>query len=258
MTSDTIAGPRPRQSAGGGFRAALALVVETYRRGGRMIVIAPLIFAIAVLPEFAQHIVEMQLDMFESREAFAAMANDPLRWQFGYAKIAGLVIAILLTARYWRFGSVRRALLVKPKALLWIVLAVAAMAGIDFGLGWAANRTPGIGAGVIAVVSFLLQTLMQVVVVAALLEDRSLTLRRLLTWGWVIAFTQLILLALAAGPAMGLHMGVHSLAIRTPPAADWLLMVADSLIVGLLATLAGSALFVGYFVGDRHARGLAD
>lgn len=257
MPADVLAS-RPRMSIADRLRAALALVIEVYRRGGRTIVLAPLIFAIAVLPEFAQHIAEMQLGMFESREAFAAMAMDPLRWQFAYGKIAGLAIAILATARYWRFGSVRAALLVRPKALLWIALAVAAMLAIDFGLGWVSDRTGSIVGGGVAVVSFLLQTLVQVVVIAALLEDRELTLRRLVTWGWVIAIVQLAMMAAAALPAMGLHTAAHKLAFLTPPAIDWLVMVADSLLVGLIATLIGSALFVGYFVGDRRARGLAD
>lgn len=255
MTSEAMAAPGKVGRAAGLLRAGLAAVAETYHRGGRMYVVAPLIVAIAVLPEFAQHVVEMKLGMFESREAFRALSNDPLRWQFGYAKLTGLAIAIMATARYWRFGSVRAALLVRPRALLWIVLAVAVAAATGAGMEWLKAQAAGPAAAGIAVVSFLIQTLMQVVVIAALLEDRAMTAWRLVTWGWLIAAAQLALMGLAVLPAMGLHMGIHTLAVRTPVAIDWALMAADSLVVGLIAALFGSALYVGYFAGSRAARG---
>ncbi len=96
-------------------------VVETYRLGGRAVRAVPLVLAIAVVPEFLQHIMEIHLGMFVSIEQFRALANDQLRWGCGYAKVAGFVIAILAVARFWSIGSMRRTLLVPPMTIVRVV-----------------------------------------------------------------------------------------------------------------------------------------
>jgi hypothetical protein len=79
----------------------LRCFLGTYRDSVRIWRLAPLIPLIAVLPEFTQHVVEIGLGMFESRDAFRALAMDPLRMSFGVLKIAGLIAAILVSARFW-------------------------------------------------------------------------------------------------------------------------------------------------------------
>ena len=78
-----------------------------FRDGLRIWLLAPIIPALIVLPEFAQHVVEIQIGIFDSRDAGQALANDPTRWMFGYAKLAGLVFAILATVRFWGARSNR-------------------------------------------------------------------------------------------------------------------------------------------------------
>ena len=56
----------------GAFRSGGRAMVETYRHGGHMVVMAPLILAIAVVPEFLQHIGEIHLGMFDSVDRFRA------------------------------------------------------------------------------------------------------------------------------------------------------------------------------------------
>ena len=93
-----------------GVRYLVRAVIDTYRLGFSAWRAVPGFIAISAIPEFAQHIVEIRLGMFASRDAAHALANDPLRWEFGYAKLAGLVIAMILIGRYWALGgSWRRA-----------------------------------------------------------------------------------------------------------------------------------------------------
>lgn len=121
------AGPEPHPELSR-FRSAVGgtaqTVLASYRRGGLTLVAAPAIVALIVVPEFAQHVAEIQLGMFESKEAFKALSNDPTRWAFGYVKVAGVVLATLATARFWALGSVRRALLVSPGTLLRTLFAI--------------------------------------------------------------------------------------------------------------------------------------
>lgn len=83
------------------FRSAGRALIHLYPRGVSMIWLAPAALALVVIPEFAQHVVEVRLGMFDSVEAARSIQNDPTRWAFGYVKIAGLVLTFLAAARFW-------------------------------------------------------------------------------------------------------------------------------------------------------------
>ena len=82
--------------------------------------------------------------------------------------------------------------------------------------------------------------------VAALLGDRELGLRDALTRRWIASLFLIGLLATAFAPAALLHKATHELAFGAPEALVWAVMAFDSLVVGLLAALVGSALQVGH------------
>jgi hypothetical protein len=240
------AAPWLRSAAGGTAQAALA----TYRLGGRALVAAPLLIAIAVVPELAQHIAEISLGMFDSREAFHAGAGDPLRWAFAYPKVIGFVLATLAIARFWALGSVRAALLIRPSALLRVILAFALTLIAEQAFAWlkAISNSPGVdellGGG-----SLLVQVGLLVLLVAALVEDRATGLRAAFTSRWPTALLIILLAALAFLPTQAAHSFHHMAALGQPAPLVWALMIWDSLWVGLMAALVGSALFVGYRAG---------
>jgi len=215
-----------------------------YRDGVRLLWLAPLIPLLAILPEFAQHVAEVRLGMFENREAFAELAMDPARMSFGYAKIAGLVLAMLAAARFhgdpahrwWDWRGVR-----------WKRLALAVLLNAAAALPIEAAR------GRVGDSAFL--TIQAVVTVAtlplilflfgALLGNRAMTLRAAFTSGWR-RLPLLVVLAVAAFvPAQAVHQLNHTLALGRPEALVWALMVWDSLLVGLLACWVGTAMAIG-------------
>ena len=108
---------------------------DSFRLGGLMVRRAPLVLAVAAIPELAQHVVEIQLGMFDSLDMFHAHGTDAIRMAFGYVKVAGFVIAILASARFWWAGSVRAALLPPPRDLLRIVWAI----GVSIAAQWRAD-----------------------------------------------------------------------------------------------------------------------
>ena len=84
-----------------GFQSAGQALARLYPMGISLVWKAPLVLALVVVPEFLQHVAEIQLGMFDSKARAIAVANDPTRWAFGYAKIAGLVLAFFAAARFW-------------------------------------------------------------------------------------------------------------------------------------------------------------
>ena len=211
---------------------------------------APALVAIAVLPEFAQHAAEVQLGMYESKEAFRAAGDHPLRWAFAYPKVAGFVLAILLVARFQALGSIRRAFLVGGGNLLRLgfAMGLTLVAELPFDRLKSAIESPEIDV-TLAIVSGLIQAGLLVYVVGALLGDRTNSLRSAFTVRWPTALLMTFLAALVFVPAQALHTGNHLTAFGQPAAIVWGLMLFDSLWVGVMAACLGTALAVGYAAG---------
>ncbi len=236
-------------AASGPLRRFGALCLDLYRRGGRAMVIATPLVALAVVPEFLQHIVEIKLGMFASIEAARAHGADPLRMGFGYAKIAGLVLAMFAVARFWWTGSVGAALRVTPRALLRVALAIGLWFAweLPFDLLGRVVTNP-LARAPLMILAAAGQMMICVYLVGALLDDRTMTLRRFLGQ-WRAALLMLVLIVLAYGPSFALHMATHRVALGLHEALVGGIMAFDALVVGLLAALAGTALALGYAAG---------
>jgi hypothetical protein len=228
-------------------RGILVAIGATFRRAALAPAAAPLILAVAVLPEFAQHAAEIHLGMFDSKAAFRAASMDPLRWFFAYPKVAGFVLAILLTARFWATGSVKKAFLIPPMTLLKLLLAIGLAFAAELPFTWLkdASASPAADA-VLAALSAILQAGLLVYLVGSLLGDRDNDLRSALTIRLPTALLLVLLAALVFIPGQALHLANHRAAFGLPDPLLWALMLFDSLWVGLMAAALGSALYVAY------------
>lgn len=224
----------------------------TFVGGTRLFVLAPVIPLLAIVPEFAQHVAEIRLGMFESRSAFVALAMDPTRWAFGYAKVAGLVLAILAATRYWGGARERwwdlRSVAWRP---FLIALAINLVAGVA--LMAVQSQLAGAAGDAFYVAGSIVTLPLLLMLVGPLLGDRTMTLRRAYTGGWVRLALTAILAVLAFAPLQMLHGLNHQWAFGARDVAVWGLMAWDALIVGLLACWTGSALAAGYRGGDADA-----
>lgn len=222
-----------------GFGLTLRDTIRVFR-------LAPLALLLVIVPEFVQHVVEIKLGMFASKAAFNAHAMDAVRWNFGTAKLAGLPLAILFVARFWvnRAKGVRWWSLAgvawRPLALGFLVQIVCALPGM-LAMSWGIKANLAIG---------FLMTLVSlpglVLMVAGLLGDASLGLGEAYTRGWGKALR----IVLTIGPVwLGLqmlHEWDHTVALGQPLAFVWALMAWDSLVVGLMAALAGTGFHHAY------------
>ncbi len=235
------------------LRLVVAGVLEVYLRGFRVFKPAILIPLLVILPEFAQHIAEINMGMFISREAAIAVANEPLRWSFGYAKILGLILAIFAAARYswkkmedeagrgsgawWCLSDVRWGLF--ALALAGNVILFFAQQAIAQGLG--GQR------GMIAATLFNIATLPALIwLIGPLFGDAAMDVRRAFTRGWRCLLPMLLYVGIAFVPAQFLHGKLHAWSFGAQDQVVWALMVIDSLVVGVLAMLVGAALAVAY------------
>lgn len=264
MTDHAIA-PLRRGGIGGAIAGVGRAIWESYRRGGKAIATIPAVLAIAVIPEFAQHIAEIHLGMFANSGAFHAHGNDPLRWAFGYVKVAGFLIAILMTARFWAVGSVKRALLIRPATLLRLVATFVVSGLLAWPFNWLDRQGLPMAVNLpLQAVSRVIQIGITIYMIGILLEDRSISLRRAFTSLLPTVLIIALLVTLTYAPAQAIHLANHKLALGRPAVVVWALMTFDALWIGFFAALVGSALFVGYRTGltwrgwTMHPAQLAD
>ena len=240
-----------------GFKRAGRALARLYPMGISLLWKAPLVLALAVVPELTQHVVEIQLGMFDSKAQASAVANDPTRWAFGYAKIAGVVLTFLAAARFWwarthggRWWDIRTVAWGRLVIGLLIFGGVPELASI-----FKARLDPV--AFQIIIWSLTIVTLpMLFLLIAGVFGDRATPVAAIWrrSWPWLLLTALLVVLAFA--PGQWLHGMNHKWASGAHPVIVWTLMIFDSLVVGLLAGLTGTAFYLGYaaFAGARDGR----
>lgn len=230
-----------------GFQRAGLELDRLYPMGISLLWKAPLVLALVVVPEFLQHVAEIRLGMFDSKAQAIAVANDPTRWAFGYVKVAGLVLTFLAAARFWA---------ARERGMAWYRLSDIAWGRLALGLllfglipAAPALFVAQIGKSATDIVGLVLTILLLpalFLMLAGLIGDRTTSGRAMWTRSWPWALLTAVLLVLAFMPAQWLHGMNHKWALGADPALVWLLMIFDSLLVGLLAGLTGTALYLGY------------
>lgn len=240
-----------------GLKRAGQALAHLYPLGFSLLWKAPLVLALVIVTEFIQHVAEIQLGMFAGKDAFRALAADPTRMVFGYVKIAGLLLTFLAAARFWwtrehggRWWDLRD--------IAWQRM------GIGFLFFMMLPLTPlliqpQIGEAAVQALSFGLSLVllpMLFLMLAGLFGDRTTPAKEMWRRSWPWALLMAAMLVLAFAPAQWLHGMNHRWALGAAPAVVWALMIFDSVLVGLLAGLVGTALYLGYAAfrgGDAHA-----
>ncbi len=208
---------------------------------------APLVLALVVIPEFVQHVVEIQLGMFGDKAQRMAAGASPTRMVFGYAKVAGLILAILAAARFWGARD-RRVSWYRLSDIAWGRFAIGFLL---FGLVPAVPalfqaQVGKANADIAGIIVTVLLLPAMFLMLAGLFGDRATPVRAMVRRSWPWAVLTALLLTLAFMPAQWLHGMNHQWAFGAHPVIVWSLMIFDSLLVGLLAGLTGTAFYLGY------------
>lgn len=220
----------------------------TFFGGLSLFWLAPLIPLFVILPEFVQHVAEINMGMFESKEAFNALANDPERWAFGYAKIAGVILSTLFAARFIG-GAGKRWWDLRTVAWKQFLIALALNIGVGV-IGYGIKEAMGGEVPMAIDYAFQIATLpLLIYLVGPLWGDTTMTLRRAYTVGWIATIFAAFLSMIAFLPAQWVHQYNHTLAMGQSDVVVWSLMVWDSVLVGLMSCWMGAALAAGYWLG---------
>ncbi|MCB2088649.1 MAG: hypothetical protein R3E18_03495 [Sphingomonadaceae bacterium] len=222
----------------------LQLFSLALRDGLRLWWLAPLIALFAILPEFAQHVIEVKLGMFASREAFAELATDPERLGAAIPKVVGMILALVFATRYWELSPQGHKWW-SPKGIRWGAFL---LAGVISALPLLAGALPLSEALQTALAAVLFVATIPTIAYStgALLGDREMTLKAAYGSGWLISLRVAIFAAAIFVPLQWLHTQNHLWAMGLPSLPLWGMLVWDSLVVGLIATLMGTATHHAY------------
>ena len=234
-------------------------IKEVYTCAWRAPFLFPLVFLIPALVEFAQHIVELNAGMYESRAAAKLAADDPLRMMFGYAKVLSLTFPTYWFVRLMAFEDRAKAARIEQPAFgLWLVLLALPVMQVALSkFGPSLGAALGLGgelakffAPTLSGAWSILGIYLTAWLIAWPLGNRAIGPIRsikLMTGSFWRTIGYLVLCVL---PLMAMHYGLGYLAILfTPPWLDWPVLLLDSIVVAWLAcTMAGAS-----FVAARHA-----
>ena len=220
----------------------------TFLGGLSLFWLAPLIPLIVIVPEFVQHIAEINMGMFDSKDAFNALANDPARWAFGYAKIAGVIVCTLAAARFIG-GAGKRWWDLRTVAWKQFLIALALNIFVT-AVGLGGQQALGKEVPAALNLGYQIATLpLLIYLVGPLIGDKTMTLRRAYTTGWIATIMASFFSLVAWAPAQWLHGYNHTLALGQSDLVVWSLMIWDSLLVGAMCCWMGAGLAAGYWLG---------
>lgn len=227
----------------------------------------PLVFLIAPVTEFIQHVIEWRIGLFDSLEQAEALAAHPARTGFGYVKLAALMIGGLWISRYVHSGGDRvRTAAVGGASIAAFVPVIGVFLALDLGMDqlnpWldeaALGKAGSLAAGL---ATFLLASILQVLLagwrVAVPLGDRATGPVASVRRGLRVLPSGLALYFAVFLPLLAAHTALNvAMAFAGPGPLLWSLFVADSLLVGVIVTAMWGSFHAIYRRG-REKAGLA-
>lgn len=232
----------------------LRQVGELYRGGWRFALACPLLFAVPVVAELIQHAAELHIGMYESFARFEATGSDPLRTATGAFKTLALMLPAYWFVRYIGNGESAaaaksldaRSLRLFAPVMAWAVTwSVAFMFGGTVMAAWGVGTTAvfNIGVGVF-LSSIVLETYLAPWKAAAPLGNARIGFGRSIGLVRGHLLWSLAVFVLAFLPLMVVHYGLAVFAIGRPMPVVVAVLVADALVVGLLANVLVGINFV--------------
>ena len=218
----------------------------TYLDSLRALKALPWLFAAVIGWEFAQHVVEVQIGMFESRDAAKAVSQDGLRMAFGWIKMASIYIGAFFVIRHFAGQRDGRDLAPLAKAAKrfapYFAYSMLMFAMFFYADDIVGSRNRDILMTTIGLSQLLIEPILMIWVVAAA-TDGSVrtpwTSARRTGFLYLLALPLFLLIRI---PINFLHQGLNNWAMAAEPAKLWTLLALDSVVVGLIVAIVPAAM----------------
>ncbi|MXP11177.1 hypothetical protein [Pseudoblastomonas halimionae] len=198
----------------------------------------PWLFAAIVLWEFAQHIVEVRIGMFESVEQARAVGGDALRMVFGWIKMLSVYLGGFFVIRYLALRNDGLALAPVGTALgryaPYLVYSLILFAAIFYTRAFAPAAHVDTIRAVVGLSQVLVEPLLMAWVVATATDGaigNPLSSARRTGWLYLYALPLFLLVRI---PINLLHGALNSEAIGRSQGVLWSMLAVDAVVVGIL------------------------
>lgn len=204
----------------------------------------PLLAAIPVAVEFAQHVIELRAGMYVDEAGALAAESDPLRMQFGFLKVLALALPAYWIPRFMHGARDADAARTWDTKAVWLYSGVFLFMAVNAALSlFVLPTTPNWMIGTMAggmILSVLLARWQAAAPLGQFINPLRSAIEMLRNLPWALAFSLVAML-----PVMALHYALAIVAILAAPDwLDWVLMVVDSVVVGWLAGILAAANYV--------------
>lgn len=235
-------------------------VKRVYGDSAAFVIALPLVAAVPFAAELIQHVVEVNVGMFDSYAAAEAVADNPARNAVGVVKVLSFFLITYFVIRFIGFGRDRRqaVTVTRMSALLFgavMLFSLAMMAVQQFGgslLGrWVTEPGQLLAAGTFSLFALmLLETYLAGWKSAAALGNPGVTVpvsaramhpRLFRSFGFTIAMMM---------PLMIVHYALNFAAIGVPAGAMWAILIVDSAVAAFLGIVLAVTI---YRVANRAA-----
>ena len=212
--------------------------IGSYGDGLRAMKGLPWLFAAIVLWEFAQHVVEVRIGMFESVEQARAVGGDASRMVFGWIKMLSLYLGGFFVIRYLVERDDGLALAPVGTALRryapYIVYSLIMFAAVFYTREYAPAAHVDTIRTVVGLSQLLIEPLLMAWVVSAATDGKVgnpfASARRT---GWLYLYALPLYLVVRI-PINLLHGALNSEAIGRSQGVLWTMLAVDAVVVGIL------------------------
>ncbi|WP_296173130.1 hypothetical protein [uncultured Brevundimonas sp.] len=239
-------------------------IKTSYGFGWGFAVVFPLVFLIAPVVEFVQHVIEWRIGLFDSLEQAEALTGHPARIAFGYVKLAALMIGGLWISRYLHSGGDRlRTASISGASVAAFIPVIIVFLALDFGLDqlnpWLDEGSLGKAGSIMAgLATFLLASVLQVLLagwrVGVALDDRATGPLTSIRRGFGILLPGLTIYFGVFLPLLVAHTALNvGMVLAGPGVVLWGLFAIDSLLVGFIVTALWGSFYAIYRRGSEKA-----
>ncbi len=232
-------------------------LIGAHLDGARAMRGLPLLFAVLIGWEFAQHVVEVGIGFFDSRQTAKALANDPSRMVFGWVKMISVYIGGFFVIRYLarKNGDATPAPVgtALRRYAPYIAYSLGLFALIFYAPGLIQESSVVAFRTAVGLTQMLFEPLLMLWIVSAATDGairNPVRSARLTGWLYFYAFA---LFFVGRIPVNAAHQLLNRYAMGQPGSILWPMLVLDAIVVGLIiAVVPALYVRVAQCVRDRQ------